>query len=174
MEFKIGQVFQWRGKGIFGRLINLQNIIMFGERGPTHCGVISSVDKDTVIIHEATKNGFVSNTYEKSFILERINAGVVSIQETKVELHDVKKHCKKYEGIKYGFFTILVIAVRTLFDREIVFTDGAKTLICSEGVSRVLYDCSDKQIDFEKEFEIPFDLICPMNIYKSIQMTIIA
>ena len=44
---------------------------------------------------------------------------------------------------------------------------GAKKLICSEFVARVLYEISNKEINFEEEFNKKYDYITPADLYQS-------
>ena len=47
---------------------------------------------------------------------------------------------------------------------------GTKQIICSEAVARILYDSSNKKINFEKEFDKRYDLISPIDLYYSKQI----
>ena len=144
---------------------------------PTHTGIITKVDGDNIQIHEATNQGFVKNNYSAKWLDGRKEARVVAIGETDIKLVNVLKNAEKYEGIKYGWINIFMHAisllVKEIFGGKLKFTDGEKTLHCSEGVSRVLYDSSLKKIDFEKEYGVPFDVISPAHIFLSNQVRIL-
>jgi hypothetical protein len=172
MKFKVGQVLNSKGNGFFGRLIRYRNSIVYDSKHSwTHSAIITEVREDKVLVHEALKQGFVANYYEKQWLEKKIDEGHYVIGETKIELEDVLTNVRKYEGREYGFFDIFNIIFYWIFGSEVkFFFTGAQNLICSEAVARILYDSSDKKIDFEKEFLIPFDLIEPMFLWQSNQI----
>jgi len=162
----IGNIYLWHGKGIISRLIRF-----FTKSHWNHVGIIANEKKDRVLIYEALGNGFKCSWYEKEWINNRIKENVVKIGTPKKELIDVLKICKKYEDRPYGFIGIWNILINTILGKDsILYKKGDKKLICSEGVVRVLYDASNKKIDFEKEFKKDFDEITPHDISISKQI----
>jgi len=156
---------------LFGKLIYLYNMLKFGRSEASHVGVCAKEEKDRVLIFEAVPSGFVSSWYDKSWLEGAIERGTVKFKETKRLLHDVEENCKKYEGTKYGYINLAIHAINlfllTIFKFSIKYSDGLVAGHCSELVSRVLYDSSDKHIDFSKEYEKEFDLVSPQEIFMS-------
>jgi len=172
MEYKVGQVLNSKGSSLYGILIRWRNSWMYGkENNWAHSAIISDVKDDEIVIHEALSKGFVATCYERKEFEEKVKEGHFVIGKTKKPIKDVKKHVKKYEGRGYGFFDIFNIILYGLFGTEAKFLfTHAKYLICSEAVARILYDASNEKIDFQKEFEIPYDLIEPMHLWQSEQI----
>ena len=136
---------------------------------------------DRVQIHEATNDGFMpvtkqgqENWYNKEWLNSVIGKKIM-IGRTKADLSNILKNAQKYEGIKYGWINIFMHAI-SMFLKLIIgngklkYTDEEKTLHCSEGVSRVLYDSSNKKVNFADEYSVPFDVISPAHIYLSSQV----
>jgi hypothetical protein len=172
MNFKVGQVLNSKGSGFYGKLIRFRNSLAYGkEHNWAHSAIITSIEKNKVLVHEALSQGFIANYYEKSDIEDKINKGYFSIGTPISPLKDVLKFAKNYEGKGYGFLDIFHIIIFWLFGTKSKFLfTHAQNLICSEAVARILYDSSNKKINFESEFEIPYDLIEPMHLWQSQQI----
>ena len=162
---------------IFSKVIQLYNRLKFGERGPTHTGMVVRNSGNEVEIIEATAKGSIVTVISKELLKQEIFAGNIAIQrqnKTKnFSVTDVMLIHLKYLGVPYGYFDILGIATRFLFGftpKLVKFFKGKKMLICSELVVRALYDLNKGKVDFEEEYGIPFDFITPMHIYKSKQV----
>jgi hypothetical protein len=168
-EFKVGQVLNSQGQGVYGKLIGWRNALRYGRKHNwTHSAIITEVAKDKVLVFEALSKGFVSNYYEKKWLENKITEGFYVIGETKRPLKEVHKYANKYRGTGYGYLDIFHILLYWVFgSRSKILSTNARALICSEAVARILYDASDKEINFEKEFEIPYDLIEPMHLWHS-------
>ena len=134
-----------------------------------HCGVVISVVGDNVWTAEAYYNGFVKRFYYKGELQAMINLGNIVMKRPKVPIKDMISHVEKYLGIEYGFFQLIVILIKR-YTGVTIHKNGLKKLICSEAVSRVLYDASGKKLDFQKEFEKGYDLITPADIGFSEQL----
>ena len=175
MKFKKGQIINFAHDGnIFMKLIRFRNLIVYGCLGYSHSGIITEVKRDVVKIHEAVNKGFVSTYYPKEWIENRIKEGKVAIGTAKKPLTNVHKHADKYLGKPYGWFDIFNIIFAWIIGRNSRFFRyfaGSKALICSEAVARILYDASNKKIDFVKEFGIPYDMIEPQMLYVSKQIS---
>ncbi len=170
MRFYPGQVVNFaKYDSIYQKLIAFGNMIKYGSKGFVHSGVIGEVKKDEVVIYEAIDKGFVKSTYSKAYMRDKIELREIWIGKPTKPLRNVKKHAEKYLGRPYGWFDIFSI-VLSLFTRKTEGITGAKHLICSEAVARILYDASDKKIDFVKEFGKSYDLIEPMDLYISKQI----
>lgn len=176
MKYKIGQIIFFNYDSFYSKLIQYYNKKKFGEEGPTHIGIISKIKGDFVEIFEAVNKGFIKSDYEKWWLDERIRDKTISIGECKVVLENVEEVCKKYEGIKYGWLDIFGLAMGYLINWRIIGITGKNAIICSEAVSRILYDASNKKviIGYSKkedksnsEYPLKFDAITPMHIYKS-------
>ena len=166
MKFKTGQIVFFKSNGLFGNLIGSYNLIKYGENLTTHVGIITEVKKNEVLIHEALSDGFVKNYYEKWWLENKIESEEVFIKSSKIKLVNVLKNSEKYLGKGYAWFDIFSIGLALILRFKINFT-GANKLICSEAVSRILYDSSDKKINLEKEYDKPYDLITPQDIVYS-------
>lgn len=172
MEFKEGYVllFNWNESSLLGKAIKFYNEQKYGDKGWSHSAIISEVTKDQCLVHEAVNRGFVSSYYNKSFLNEVIKQGRCKVRESKIKLKDVKTNADKYVGKKYSWTTLIQILLIYLFKGKAGQADGTRGLICSEAVTRVLYDSSNKKINFETEFNIPFDFVDPMMINLSKQL----
>lgn len=170
MIFKVGQVVLFNNtKSLFGKLITFYNNTIYGESKTTHAGIISEVKDKVLIFESANMSGFKPYLYEKEFLENEIKEGRIIISSPRRKVKNVKECCNNYRNIRYAVLDILAIAFywATRFKLK---TTRSKKLICSEAVVRVLYDASNKKINFEKEFGKPYDLITPADIYYSSQM----
>lgn len=172
MEFKIGQIVFFNWNNPYMKLIRLFNLVRYKDLGWAHCGVITKVDDETVQIHEALSSGFVKSDYPIEFMMGVIEQGICAIAETETELIDVEENADKYLGRGYGWFDIFGIFASLVLKWKFIKITGASKLICSEAVARILYDSSNKEIDFEAEYDKPYDLITPMDIYLSKQVKV--
>jgi len=174
MKFKIGMILNFAYDGnIFQKAIRWRNYLIYGEKGYSHTGIITDVKNDFIEISEALSQGFISSMYEKWWLEARIKDKTIAIGEATSRLIKVKKHAKKYIGNPYGWLDLWNILLVTLFkikSKTFRFFKGAKYLICSEAVARILYDASNKKINFEKEYKKDYDLIEPMDLYYSNQV----
>lgn len=177
MDFKVGQVLNFAYKGnLIQKIIMWANQKHYGFKGFTHSAIIGGfVNKDGVecaIVYEALNKGFTKSYYELWWLEQRFDKGEMDVGNAKKPLHDVWKYCEKYIGTPYGWIDIFRIAKFYLFGSKVVDDDKkVQDLICSEAVARILYDASDKKIDFEKEFDIPYDYISPMDLEVSKQIS---
>lgn len=171
MKFKVGQVLNSRGTSFFMKLVRLRNKIRWGLDGFSHSSIIGEVLDDDVIVYEALSKGFVKNKYEKWWLEARIDEGTYIIGTANAKLTKVKTHCEKYLGTPYGWTDIWAIFKYWAFGRNALVDTDTRALICSEAVCRILYDASNKKIDFEEEWKVPYDEIEPMHIYLSKQIT---
>jgi len=169
MELKVGQVLNSKGRSVYGLLIGWRNRLIYErEYNWTHSAIITEVREDKILIHEALSRGFVAHWYDKIEVEKKIKQGFYAIGEIEVDLKDVKKYAERYMGRKYGYLDISHILLYWFFGREAKFLfTGSQYLICSEAIARILYDSSGKKINFEEEFNIPYDLIEPMHLWQS-------
>jgi hypothetical protein len=171
MEYKIGQIvnFKWYDD-FYGKLIAFGNKIKYGDKGFTHSGIIYEVRKDTIVIAESLNKGFVKNDYEIWWLEARMKEGKISIGTAKEKLNNVQVNINNYLGRPYAWTDIFNLVLWYLFGKtSFKINSGSKALICSEAVSRVLYD-SSKTINFEKEFKKSFDEITPQDLFISKQI----
>jgi hypothetical protein len=169
MKIEVGNVVNSRGSGVFGRLIGFRNGLIYGkEYNWTHSAIITEVSGEWIKVHEALGQGFIETCYTPNEFSKKIDKGIISIGTVKSGLKDVKKIAQKYAGRGYGVKDIFHVIVFWIFGTKAKFLfTGAQNLICSEAVSRILYDASGKKINFEKEFGVPYDLIEPMHLWQS-------
>lgn len=168
MKYKVGQIvfFDFK-KGIIAKCINFYHILNHGFSRCSHVGIITKVDDFEVTISEALSNGFTESIYKKAYLYENTQLKNMYIKETKIKLNDVYSNSQKYLGKPYGFLDIFSIILSFITRFKNIKLTGSKSLICSEAVARILYDSSNKKINFEKEYSKPYDLITPMDIYLS-------
>ena len=173
MKYRKGQLYFIKNNSFFGKGISYYNLRTFGRSDCTHIGIITNVNSldNKVEIAEATSKGFIFNEYDSRKLNRQILEGKVHIGEVNEELKNVREICKKYEGIRYGYLDILGIGLSGLIGWKVLGITGKNAIICSEAVSRVIYDCT-KKIDFAKEYNIKFDAITPEHIYLSKQVKI--
>ncbi len=171
MVYKVGDVFCFNNPNSwFGKLTTKYNYLKYGFSATTHVGIISKINKNNIIIHESYSKGFVKNIYEKKFIHDREKNGTLFILRPKIKLFDVEKYCNKYLGRGYSWFDIIRISITFIIGFHIFSFGCSKHLICSEAVSRILYDASYKKLNLSAEFNKPYDLITPMDIFISKQL----
>lgn len=166
VKFKTGQLVFYRGKSFYARFINSYNLIKYGEKGFSHVGIITQVKNDHVVIHEALASGFVKNDCGKLWLENKIDSGDIEIKFPKKKLTHVLINAEKYLGVGYAWSDIFFIGLAFLIRFKFQIT-GANRLICSEAVSRILYDSSNKKINLSEEYNTPYDLITPMDVYNS-------
>lgn len=168
MKYKIGDVVFFNNPNSwFGKLITTYNIRKYGFSNATHVGIISNVNKDSVIIHEAYSKGFVTNVYTNEQLKWGLDNDRVHIKRSKIKLFDVPYNADKYLGRGYSYFDIVRIGFTFIIGFHIFNFGCSKHLICSEAVSRILYDSSNKKLNLSAEFKKPYDLITPMDIFIS-------
>lgn len=171
MELKTGQIlnFKWFD-GWLGRAILFYNRIVYRTDGFSHTGIITDVNEKDVEIAEAIGTGFTISWYGRQWMEDNIKNKVISLGEAIKPIKDVRKYAKKYEGTPYGWMDLISILAILIFGKASIGFTGAKGLICSEAVARILYDASDKKIDFVTEFKKSYDLITPTDLSKSEQI----
>lgn len=175
MKFKEGDVvlFDWgenEDPSFFSKQIEKYNLREYGESHATHAGIIAEVNKDSVKVFEIVEYkepGFY--VYENSWLENAIEEGIVKIERATVKLSNVYENCLKYAETHYSIMDILSIYFYGFTGIKLSLS-GKKAVICSELTTRILYDSSNKKINFEKEFDKSFDLITPMDIYLSKQL----
>tara|TARA_R100000501_G_C2568461_1_gene76274 strand:+ start:143 stop:703 length:561 start_codon:yes stop_codon:yes gene_type:complete len=169
LKMKPGNIVLFNWENPLGTIIRWRNKIKYGESGWTHVGIITEDCGENVRIHEAVSKGFVSSQYPKYWLENKINKGVCLIGTPQQKLHNIKENADKYLGRDYSFTDLFNIMIYWISGKTL-FKQTANHLICSEAVTRILYDASKKKIDFEKEYKIPYDLIEPMHIRNSQQV----
>lgn len=173
IKFKQGDVLLFSWQSIPGVIIKLHNIVAKGKNGWrwTHAAIIGEVKKYSVVVYEATSKGFIKSEYGKAELTKYVKSKNCIKGTTKQPLTEVLENCEKYLGRPYGWIDILSIGLYLVFGKlSFNISTKSKNLICSEAVARILYDSSDKKLDFEKEFNKSFDLITPQNLYNSKQI----
>lgn len=172
MIFRPGQVvnFAWHNN-IFQKAILFRNRLIYGKDAIwTHSGIITRVMKHKVEIYESITKGFTYSWYPKDWLENKIDNGIVAIGTSKKKLTNVHNNAFKYLRFKYAWTDILNILWMFLFGKQATKLTGVKKLICSEAVARILYDSSNKKINFEKEYNKAYDLVEPMDLYLSEQI----
>lgn len=173
MEFKVGQVLNCRYPNLYGKLIAIKNKYSYGETGYTHSAIIIDIYEDEVLVAEALTKQFSMKRYEKWWLEAKIKEGIINIGTPTKPLKNIVGHALKYKDGSYGWGDIYNILIYWIKGKESIFHKkyaGVKYVICSEAVARILYDASDKKIDFEKEFKKSYDIIEPMDLARSKQI----
>jgi hypothetical protein len=172
MKFEVGQIYFWNSnESLFAKLITAFNMKFFKQSKCIHVGIIAAITETEVLIYEALDK-FKSSWYSQDWIKERMDEGKVHIGQTKEALKDVYGACESYKGIGYGWLDIIGLGLSYLFGYRLKGITGKNALICSEAVSRVIYDTS-KAINIAKEFGIEYDAVTPMHIFTSKQVKIL-
>lgn len=166
MEFKVGQILFINNDNPYSKIVRLFNKKVYGTEGFGHCGIITEAGFK-FLVHEAVSKGFVSTYYDKEFLENKIKNGDYSLRETKIKLTNVRINADKYLGKPYGWLDIIGIYMFYFYNFKFIRLTGAKNLICSEAVARILFDSSNKKINFEEEYDKRYDLITPMDIFLS-------
>jgi hypothetical protein len=135
----------------------------------THIGMVAEErENGDLIVFEAVNKGLVKSVYDKAWLGRLEAEGIIMIKTVNVPnseaLYDI---CEKYEGTPYDWVSIINIGWYAIFGKVALNFSGPKALICSEFVSRVLYDISASKIDFQKEYNKSFDLVTPADILRS-------
>ena len=167
MKFKLGQIVFFNWDNIGSRFIHMFNRMAYGSKGFAHVGIITRIEKNRIQIHEAINKGTVRSWYGNGFIEEKIKDNTIEIFDVKKKLVHVESCANQYLGRPYAWFDIVGIGISFLTGWRLSEITGAKHLICSEAVSRILYDASFKKINLSEEFGKPYDLITPMDLYCS-------
>jgi hypothetical protein len=150
---KVGDVvfFNWK-EGFYSKCITFFNTLKYKCSLTTHAGIVSAIEGDYVLIHEAVyQDGedFKANPYLSSWIVQNC---IVGRSKAKIT-GSIKDTCKKYESINYDWLSIFLMPFRLTFN-------STKNMFCSEAVARVLYDCTDKQFNVKNwEKLTPMDLL---------------
>lgn len=163
MEYKVGDLFFWNGDGFYSNAIRIYNKRKFKQSDVTHIGIISKVEKDKVLIHEAVNKGFISSWYNIKWLNE---SDKVRIGRVNQKMNNVFENCEKYKDIGYGWLDIFGLVLSGLFGYKLLGITGKNKLICSEAVSRIVYD-STKSVNFAKEYNIVYDGVTPQHIFLS-------
>ena len=168
--FKPGDIifFNWKNPGY--KIIRFYNRVKYGKWGWAHVGIVTYVQRDKVLIHEAIGTGVTRSWYTIKFLERKIDEGIVDIQRPKQKLLYIEDCANKYYGKGYGWLDIIGIGICFLLGWKGMKITGASKLICSEAVARILYDASNKEINFENEYDKSYDMITPMDIYLSKQI----
>lgn len=164
---KVGNIILFRGNSFYSKLIKIYNHIEYDIEGFTHVGIVTEVKDNKITIHEALSQGFVANEYNENELKEKLSKDELYFMESKIKLTNVKNNSNKYLGRGYAWFDIFGIVISMIFGFKFLKVTGANKLICSEAVSRVVYNSSNKKINLEEEFNKSFDLITPTDIFLS-------
>lgn len=143
---------------LFDRLVK-----WFTNSDYSHIGIIYSAGGKSIKVGEAWGTGFDIRKRR----VEEIHA--CKVRRSKTQLKNVQKNLNKYIGSRYDKLNILGLILYK-FIRLRVFETSAKNLTCSEASARFLFDSSLKKINFETEFNKPYDYITPADLALSDQL----
>ena len=157
--FGVGTVINFDNRNtFFGGMIG-----KFTKSKWSHSGLVYQHTKKYIWVAEAVANGYKVNRYSRKKLMKRWNKNTIQLRKSIKTLSSVKSHCDKYLDIKYGKLQLFKIAMFILFKKKYK-VDDLKTLICSEGVARVLFDSSNKFINIANEFDCEYDYVTPYMI----------
>ena len=155
----------------------------------SHIGIIIDVDEDSgsLTLFESLISGPEFRTYgigELQTYEERGQAYAYMIDYPKsTKLKKLKEYAEKYNNRDYGFisypFIIMFLIMKNLGMKTKVWSilfSGSKSkkgyfyislkgLICSELIVRLLYDVSNRKINFEEATGKPWDITSPGDIW---------
>lgn len=139
-----------------------------------HIGVITSREDGIVTIYEALDEGLTKSQYDEETIDYWLRNGTIEIKtiKTLMSRKQITKRAKTYLGRPYAWFDIFLVTIFKYLkvlklDQLALHFTSSKHLICSEFIARLLYDISYKTINFAEEYNKPYDLVTPADIYNS-------
>ena len=161
-KIQVGDVISFNyNKGFYMKLITIFNYIKFKASYATHTGIVTSVYGNKInvkeVIFDPNKNDFDIHEYTEDYLL---NNKYVTVLRSLIKLNNVKKNSCKYNSAVYDFVSILLMPFKISFNSK-------KAVFCSEVVTRILYDSSNKKLNIAKEYEINYEKVSPMHIYLS-------
>lgn len=162
---KPGTVLIYHSKGILPWLIR-----KFTKSYWNHAGIVGENTEEGHVIYEAQASGLVKSVYPAEKLAKRLWDAEIDLLYPRYKVTDVKKHCENYLGIPYGIGSLFKIGWGILTKKTPEKSDGIKKMICSEFVARVLYDATNKRLNFEREYNKDYDFITPDDIWKSDQL----
>ena len=107
-----------------------------------------------------------------------IQKGVVAIKTIKVDmsLQQIEERANAYVGTPYGWFDLMFIWLLGILNKKwikklkvdkLAYSYLNKSrIICSEFVSRLLYDSSFRKINLEELFDKKYSLITPADLWQ--------
>lgn len=162
---KVGDILLYKTNGIFGKIINFGNLIHYGKFGYSHAAIVGEIFPTYCVVYEAKGKGFIKSNYDIDAVKADNNIDVYSPIRS---VSKVKEHAEKYLGKPYGWLDILHIVLYIVFGKKSFTLDtGAKSIICSEAVARILYDASHRKINIAEEMGKRYDLITPQDLANS-------
>lgn len=157
-ELKPGDLVLFSHTRLFDRLVR-----WFTRSEYSHAGIIYEPGEKKVLVGEAWGTGF---DIRKRTVKE-IN--LCRIRRSHTELNDITKTMEKYIGSPYDKLNIIGLILHRYLKIK-VFSTTAKELTCSEVSARFFYDATFKKINFESEFNKPYDYITPADLSNSKQL----
>jgi len=162
MEYKKGDIIFFEWKSFASKIIQTYNLLKYGQKGPTHIGIIGDIQGEDVLIYEAIAKGFTKSWYPIEF-LEREQ---YDHKRAKLLLKNIQENLEKYIGKPYGWLSILSLGLSWFF-RFKIDINLSNSVICSEATAKFLYDSSNKKINIADEYNKPYQLITPFEVYYS-------
>ena len=175
--YKVGDIVLFEPRGFVGYLINVGNLKEYGEKGPTHIGIICEIAEDHVVVAESRAKGFHKHSYTKLEMADLTQPQNNTVPKVQIKTLDraynvdpkkLNDIITKYIGREYGFLDIFYIMLYLKFGFKMPkrLRTRSKRLICSEAVARVFYEL-DKTINLEVEFNKPYDYLMPIEFKHS-------
>lgn len=156
-QYQPGDLVLFSNSGLFDKLVKF-----FTSCEYSHAGVILELKEKYVVVGEAWGNGFDIRKRKYSE-LEKCR-----VRRPKEALLNIRENMLKYVGRPYDKLNIFGLVLFRFLGIKL-FKTSANAMTCSEFSARFFYDAS-KKINFEKEFQKPYDYITPADLSKSKQL----
>lgn len=139
-----------------------------------HIGIITTREDGIVTVYEALDEGLTKSQYDEETIDYWLRNGTLEIKtiKTRMSRKQIIKRANTYLGRPYAWFDIFLVTIFKYLkvlnlEYLVICFLGPRRLICSEFTARLLYDISYKTINFAEEYNKPYSLITPADIYNS-------
>jgi hypothetical protein len=157
-KYQPGDLVLFSNNGLFDRLVKIFTRSQF-----SHAGIVLELREKYVIVGEAWGSGFDIRKRKYSELNK------CKLRRSKEALANVKENIIRYIGRPYDKLNIFGLVLYKIF-RIKLFSTNAKAMTCSEFSARFFYDAAFRKINFEKEFNKPYDYITPADLSKSNQL----
>lgn len=175
-DVRPGDVLLFRGRTVYGQLIEAANFLRrpcasLNGHNWTHAGIVTErLQSGIVGVAEALTDGFTLSTYGVEELEDRYRDDLIKWgQLSRYDIVDsfetrdrLQRLVGEYYGRGYGWRDVWSIACPS-----VSLSTGAKALICSEAVARMLHEVSDGAVDIAAEFGVPFDRVEPYHLSAS-------
>jgi hypothetical protein len=160
---RVGDIVLFKNPGIYMKLISLYNYIVYKESKACHAGIVSKVKGNNVWIHEAIPELKSTDFKAHKYTIKQLRDKKVIVRRCPFKLKNVQKTIESYEQTYYDWISIFLMPFK-------LSVNSTNLMFCSEVCARVLYDCSEKDLDISAELRKPYEKITPMDLYLTKQL----